>query len=175
LHRTALRKLVQVDAAESLEDPRGPRENRLEVLRGRRSGQLSIRITRQWRICFAWRDGVPPGRINEIVHGKRGISAHTALRLARFLATSERLWLNLRSRYNLAAEKDRSQSTEEALVRQRVTDGRVGVAHAITADTICDAAEEDPNTVDGQIEYEVIGDSRVAAPMHLGGNGRRRP
>jgi addiction module HigA family antidote len=45
--------------------------------------------------------GVPPRRINEIVHGKRGISADTALRLARFFGTSERFWLNLQSRYDL--------------------------------------------------------------------------
>lgn len=38
--------------------------------------------------------GVPPRRINEIVHGKRGISADTALRLARYLGTTERIWLN---------------------------------------------------------------------------------
>ncbi len=51
--------------------------------------------------------GVPPRRINEIVHGKRGISADTALRLARFFGTSERFWLNLRSRYDLERQKDR--------------------------------------------------------------------
>ncbi|MGI8310043.1 HigA family addiction module antitoxin [Saccharopolyspora hattusasensis] len=50
--------------------------------------------------------GVPPRRINEIVHGKRGISANTALRLARFFGTSERFWLNLQSRYDLEREKD---------------------------------------------------------------------
>ncbi|EHR63102.1 HigA family addiction module antitoxin [Saccharomonospora cyanea] len=49
--------------------------------------------------------GVPPRRINEIVHGKRGISADTALRLARFFGTSERFWLNLQSRYDLEREK----------------------------------------------------------------------
>jgi addiction module HigA family antidote len=51
--------------------------------------------------------GVPPRRINEIVHGKRGISADTALRLARCLATSERFWLNLQSRYEIEVERDR--------------------------------------------------------------------
>lgn len=51
--------------------------------------------------------GVPPRRINEIVHGKRGISADTALRLARFFGTSERFWLNLQSRYDLEREKDK--------------------------------------------------------------------
>ncbi|SFT83607.1 addiction module antidote protein, HigA family [Actinopolyspora lacussalsi subsp. righensis] len=50
--------------------------------------------------------GVPPRRINEIVHGARGISADTALRLARFFGTSERFWLNLQSRYDLEREKD---------------------------------------------------------------------
>lgn len=50
---------------------------------------------------------VPPRRINEIVHGKRAISADTALRLSRFFGTSERFWLNLQTRYDLETEKDR--------------------------------------------------------------------
>ena len=50
---------------------------------------------------------VPPRRINEIVHGKRSISADTALRLSRFFGTSERFWLNLQTRYDLEVEKDR--------------------------------------------------------------------
>jgi antitoxin HigA-1 len=50
---------------------------------------------------------VPPRRINEIVHGKRGISADTALRLARYFATSERFWLNLQNRYDIEIERDR--------------------------------------------------------------------
>ena len=45
--------------------------------------------------------GVPPRRINEIVHGKRGISADTAIRLARYFGTSEEFWMNLRSNYEL--------------------------------------------------------------------------
>ena len=51
--------------------------------------------------------GVPPRRINEIVHGKRRISADTALRLARYFATSERFWMNLQGRYDLEVERDR--------------------------------------------------------------------
>jgi addiction module HigA family antidote len=51
--------------------------------------------------------GVPPRRINEIVHGKRRISADTALRLARYFGTSERFWINLQSRYDLEVERDR--------------------------------------------------------------------
>ncbi|MGH3930229.1 MAG: HigA family addiction module antitoxin [Pseudonocardiaceae bacterium] len=50
---------------------------------------------------------VPPRRINEIVHGKRGITADTALRLARFFGTTERFWLNLQGRHDLEIEKDR--------------------------------------------------------------------
>ena len=50
---------------------------------------------------------VPPRRINEIVHGKRAITADTALRLSRFFGTSERFWLNLQTRYDLEVEKDR--------------------------------------------------------------------
>jgi addiction module HigA family antidote len=51
--------------------------------------------------------GVPPRRINEIVQGKRAITADTALRLARYFGTSERFWLNLQARYDLEVEKDR--------------------------------------------------------------------
>jgi antitoxin HigA-1 len=51
--------------------------------------------------------GVPARRINEIVHGQRRISADTALRLARYLGTSERFWMNLQARYDLEVEKDR--------------------------------------------------------------------
>ena len=57
LHRTMLRKLVVVDAAEALEDLRSPPGNRLEKLKGDRAGQHSIRINDQWRICFRWVDG----------------------------------------------------------------------------------------------------------------------
>ena len=44
---------------------------------------------------------VPPRRINEIVHGKRRITADTALRLSKFFGTSDRFWLNLQARYDL--------------------------------------------------------------------------
>jgi addiction module HigA family antidote len=45
--------------------------------------------------------GVPPRRINEIVLGKRSVTADTALRLARYFSTSERFWLNLQARHDL--------------------------------------------------------------------------
>ena len=50
---------------------------------------------------------VPPRRINEIVHGKRSITANTTLRLARYFGTTERFWLKLQVRYDLEVEKDR--------------------------------------------------------------------
>jgi len=50
---------------------------------------------------------VPARRINEIVHGARGITADTALRLARYFGTSERFWLNLQAQYDLDVERDR--------------------------------------------------------------------
>jgi len=50
---------------------------------------------------------VPARRINEIVLGKRAITADTALRLARYFGTSERFWMNLQARYDLEVEKDR--------------------------------------------------------------------
>jgi proteic killer suppression protein len=54
IHRVALRKLAMLDAAAVLDDLRVPPGNRLEALEGDRSGQHSIRINRQWRICFTW-------------------------------------------------------------------------------------------------------------------------
>ena len=50
---------------------------------------------------------VPPRRIDEIIQGKRAISADTALRLSRYCGTSERFWLNLQTRYDLEVQKDR--------------------------------------------------------------------
>ena len=49
---------------------------------------------------------VPPRRINEIVHRKRGITADTALRLARYFGTTERFWLNLQARFDLEEQRD---------------------------------------------------------------------
>jgi len=60
---------------------------------------------------------VPPRRINEIVHGKRSISADTALRLSRYFKLSERFWLNLQGRFDLETEKDRLNGRIEAEVK----------------------------------------------------------
>jgi addiction module HigA family antidote len=49
---------------------------------------------------------VPARRINEIVHGKRAITADTALRLSKYFGTSERFWMNLQTRYDMEMQKD---------------------------------------------------------------------
>ncbi len=64
---------------------------------------------------------VPPRRINEIVHGKRAVSADTALRLARYFGSSERLWLNLQARFDLETEKDRLGDRLEREVAARAS------------------------------------------------------
>ena len=51
--------------------------------------------------------GVPPRRINEIVHGKRSITADTALRLGKYFGTSAQFWLNLQTHYDLDVAEDR--------------------------------------------------------------------
>ena len=50
---------------------------------------------------------VPPRRINEIVHGKRSVTADTALRLARYFGTSDRFWLNLQASFDLDTQRDK--------------------------------------------------------------------
>ncbi len=57
IQATARRKLKLIDSAAMLESLRVPPGNRLEQLKGDRTGQWSIRINDQWRICFTWRDG----------------------------------------------------------------------------------------------------------------------
>lgn len=56
VQRVGLRKLRMLDAAETIADLRIPPANRLEKLKGDRAEQHSIRINRQWRICFVWRN-----------------------------------------------------------------------------------------------------------------------
>jgi len=60
---------------------------------------------------------VPARRINEIVHGKRSITADTALRLSRYFNLSERFWLSLQARYDLEVEKDKLNGRIEAEVK----------------------------------------------------------
>jgi addiction module HigA family antidote len=68
---------------------------------------------------------VPPRRINEIVKGKRAISADTALRLSRFFGISERFWLNLQTHYDLEVEKEKLGNRLEREVSTFPT-GRAG-------------------------------------------------
>lgn len=56
IEAVARRKLRQLEIASRLEDLRVPPGNRLETLKGRRSGQYSIRVNDQWRVCFRWSD-----------------------------------------------------------------------------------------------------------------------
>lgn len=55
IQRTALRKLWMIDSATIINDLRSPPANHLEKLSGSRKGQYSIRINKQWRICFDWK------------------------------------------------------------------------------------------------------------------------
>jgi len=67
---------------------------------------------------------VPPRRINEIVHGKRSVTADTALRLARYFGTTERFWMNLQTRYDLEVEKSRLKgrlAKEVAVLKKRAS------------------------------------------------------
>ena len=59
--------------------------------------------------------GVPPRRINEIVHGKRSITADTALRLSKYFGTSAQFWLNLQDQYSLDVEEGQIQAELDAI------------------------------------------------------------
>ena len=60
--------------------------------------------------------GAPPHRINEIMHGKRGITADTAVRLAKYFGTSAELWMNLQSHYELRLERRALREQLESIV-----------------------------------------------------------
>lgn len=60
--------------------------------------------------------GVPPRRINEIVHGKRGITADTAMRLSRYFGTTPGFWMNLQMRYELDRAEDALGDTLSGIV-----------------------------------------------------------
>lgn len=57
IERIALRKLVQLNLAQTLDDMRAPPANRLEALKGDRAGTWSVRINQQFRLCFRWQNG----------------------------------------------------------------------------------------------------------------------
>lgn len=64
----------------------------------------SIGINDQWRICFVWTDAGPE---DEIVHGKRAVTADTALRLGKYFGTSAEFWLHLQTHDDLDLAEDR--------------------------------------------------------------------
>ena len=70
---------------------------------------------------------VPPRRINEIILGKRGITADTALRLARYFGTTDEFWMNLQVRYDLECGRDRLGNRLKTEVRVLKTGRRRGV------------------------------------------------
>lgn len=63
---------------------------------------------------------VPPRRINEIVHGKRSITADTALRLGKYFSMDPQFWLNLQTRYDLELAADRAAEQIDAITPLRV-------------------------------------------------------
>lgn len=67
--------------------------------------------------------GVSARRVNEIVHGKRGVTADTALRLARYFGTTERFWMNLQIHYDLDVERGRlgGRLAKEVIVRRKAS------------------------------------------------------
>jgi proteic killer suppression protein len=101
----ARRKLRQLEIAAALSDLRIPPGKRLESLKGTRTDSYSIRINQQWRVCFRWIDD--GAEDDEIVAGKRAISADTDLRLCRFLGLSNGYWLRAQAAHDteVAARK----------------------------------------------------------------------
>lgn len=57
VQKVAQRKLLLLNEAQVLEDLRSPPSNHLEALQGDREGEYSIRINKQWRLCFTWQGG----------------------------------------------------------------------------------------------------------------------
>ena len=64
--------------------------------------------------------GVPPRRINEIVHGKRAVTADTALRLGKYFGVSAQFWLNLQTQYDLDVAEDRLSMQIDVITPLRV-------------------------------------------------------
>ena len=64
--------------------------------------------------------GVPPRRINEIVHGKRAVTADTALRLGKYFGVSAQFWLNLQTQYDLDVAEDRLSMQIDAITPLQV-------------------------------------------------------
>jgi addiction module HigA family antidote len=78
--------------------------------------EIAVRSLSANRLALELR--VPSGRITQILNGKRGISAETALRLARYFGNSAQFWVNLQSRYNLALVEQKIGAKVFAEVKQ---------------------------------------------------------
>ena len=138
IHSVALRKLRQLGYAQTLDELRIPPGNRLEALKGDRRGQRRLRsLTTTDKLPpvhpgeilmedflkgmgitqhkLAVSIGVPPRRINEIVHRKRAVTADTALRLAKFFEMSPQFWLGLQAQYDLDVAEDKILSEIERI------------------------------------------------------------
>ena len=98
----------------SMRDPKRKRTHPGEVLREEFMAPLGLSSNALARAL-----GVTAARINEIVREERGITADTALRLARYFGTSEDLWLNLQRRYDVERARDALGASLEAIVPMR--------------------------------------------------------
>lgn len=114
-----------MNIATSVEELRVPPGNRLHKLSGDSEGQWAIIINQQYRVCFVFEDGdaydVDPPRVYKIVAGERGITADTALRLARYFGASAQYWLNLQNHYDLEMAKHEAGDRIEREVQPLVT------------------------------------------------------
>jgi addiction module HigA family antidote len=95
-------------AGRSLSIPKAPPVHPGEILNENFLKPLGIS---QYRVAVAI--GVPPRRINEIVLGKRRITANTALRLGRFFNMEAQFWLSLQTHFDLEIEVDRSGNSSQ--------------------------------------------------------------
>ncbi len=111
ISRAARRKLEMIHSAHTLQDMRSPPGNHLELLKGDRAGQHSVRINDQFKPLgisqsrLARDLSVPVRRVNDIVQGKRAITPDTALRLAVYFNMTPEFWMNLQSHYDLKVAK----------------------------------------------------------------------
>jgi antitoxin HigA-1 len=104
-----------LDEAETLQDLAALPGNHLEALKGDRQGQpLNINVNQ-----LAKSLAVDAARLNEIVRGRRGITADTALRLARYLGTTPEFWLKLQVHYELRVARQTELKDIERAVRPR--------------------------------------------------------
>ncbi len=113
LLKRAVRKLFLIDTVTRLEDLRVPPGNRLEAL------PMGLSV-----YALARAIGVPRSRINEICHGRQGITARLALRLGGYFAVDPQWFMNMQTKHDLAVEAEKSAAAVAAI------SPRAGSAHA---------------------------------------------